>query len=218
VAESHSELAKNQRNFSKNFDAAHDSPSPSQDLWLQGLRRGAFCPQTLRRRRRWFFAGHGQTRAFARKGHPLKVGVAQVFTHLSIKPFPVKKTSVILAFALSLAIPLFMASSPKAEKPTESKWRVATVVESVVPGNLGRSKITTTGNSDGATTEQEHQKPLQPYRDQLQKPTRQQAGRHRPAGPQYRRCATRLVEVVPGNFGGDKDSQGIFMTRFIFKK
>jgi hypothetical protein len=27
-----------------------------------------------------------------------------------------------------------------------------------------------------------------------------------------------LVEVVPGNFGGDKESQGIFMTRFIFKK
>jgi len=127
-----------------------------------------------------------------------------------------KKTSFILVFALLAGIPLFMALSPKAEQPTESKWRVVTVVESVVPGNLGRSKITTM-DSDGAATEQDIKnlfsltginfKNLQDNNrgitDLLARNTSE---------------GYELVQIVPGNFGGDKESQGIFMTRFVFKK
>ncbi|WP_353480670.1 hypothetical protein [Haliscomenobacter sp.] len=127
-----------------------------------------------------------------------------------------KKTSVILAFALLLAIPLFMALSPKAEKPTESKWRVVTVVESVVPGNLGRSKITTM-DSDGAATEQDIKNLFSLTGINFKNLQDNNRGI---ADLLARNTADgyELVEVVPGNFGGDKESQGIFMTRFIFKK
>ena len=67
-----------------------------------------------------------------------------------------KKTSLILGFALIVAIPMFMALSPKAEKPAASEWRVVTVVESVVPGKLGRSKVLTM-DSNGASSETEIQ-------------------------------------------------------------
>lgn len=126
-----------------------------------------------------------------------------------------RKTSFILGLALLVAIPMFMALSPKAEKPTETQWRVVTVIESVVPGNLGRSKIATM-DSNGTATEvdiknlfsltgvnfKNVQDNNRGITDFLAKNTAE---------------GYELVEVIPGNFG-DNNSQGIFMTRFVFKK
>lgn len=128
-----------------------------------------------------------------------------------------KKTSFILGFALLAVIPLFMALSPNKanDKPAASEWRVVTVVESVVPGKLGRSKVLTI-DSNGATSEIDIQnmfsltginfKNLQDNNRSITDLLAKNAA-----------DGFELVQIVPGNFG-DNNSQGIFMTRFIFKK
>lgn len=126
-----------------------------------------------------------------------------------------KKTSLILGFALIVAIPLFMALSPKAEKPVATEWRVVTVVESVVPGKLGRSKVLTM-DSNGASSEAEIQNIFSLTGINF---TNLQTNNRSVTDLLAKNSAEgyELVEVVPGNFG-DNNSQGIFMTRFIFKK
>ena len=126
-----------------------------------------------------------------------------------------KKASLILSFALIAAIPLFMALSPKAEKPAANEWRVVTVVESVVPGKLGRSKVLTV-DSNGATSEIEIQNIFSLTGINF---TNLQTNNRSVTDLLAKNSAEgfELVEVVPGNFG-DNNSQGIFMTRFIFKK
>lgn len=126
-----------------------------------------------------------------------------------------KKTSLILGFALIAIIPLFMALSPKAEKPAANEWRVVTVVESVVPGKLGRSKVLTV-DSNGATSEIEIQNIFSLTGINF---TNLQTNNRSVTDLLAKNSADgyELVEVVPGNFG-DNNSQGIFMTRFIFKK
>jgi hypothetical protein len=126
-----------------------------------------------------------------------------------------KKTSLILGFALIAAIPLFMALSPKAEKPAANEWRVVTVVESVVPGKLGRSKVLTM-DSNGATSEVEIQNIFSLTGINF---ANLQTNNRSVTDLLAKNSADgyELVEVVPGNFG-DNNSQGIFMTRFIFKK
>ncbi len=126
-----------------------------------------------------------------------------------------KKTSLILSFALIAIIPLFMALSPKAEKPAATEFRVVTVVESVVPGKLGRSKVLTV-DSNGATSEIEIQNIFSLTGINF---TNLQTNNRSVADLLAKNTADgyELVEVVPGNFG-DNNSQGIFMTRFIFKK
>ena len=126
-----------------------------------------------------------------------------------------KKTSLILGFALILAIPMFMALSPKAEKPAATEWRVVTVVESVVPGKLGRSKVLTM-DSNGASSEIEIQNIFSLTGINF---TNLQTNNRSVTDLLAKNSADgfELVEVVPGNFG-DNNSQGIFMTRFIFKK
>jgi len=126
-----------------------------------------------------------------------------------------KKTSLILGFALIAIIPLFMALSPKAEKPAATEFRVVTVVESVVPGKLGRSKVLTV-DSNGATSEIEIQNIFSLTGINF---TNLQTNNRSVTDLLAKNSADgfELVEVVPGNFG-DNNSQGIFMTRFIFKK
>ena len=126
-----------------------------------------------------------------------------------------KKASLILGFALIAAIPLFMALSPKAEKPAANEWRVVTVVESVVPGKLGRSKVLTM-DSNGASSEVEIQNIFSLTGINF---TNLQTNNRSVTDLLAKNSADgyELVEVVPGNFG-DNNSQGIFMTRFIFKK
>ncbi len=126
-----------------------------------------------------------------------------------------KKASLILSFALIAAIPLFMALSPKAEKPAANEWRVVTVVESVVPGKLGRSKVLTM-DSNGATSEVEIQNIFSLTGINF---ANLQTNNRSVTDLLAKNSADgyELVEVVPGNFG-DNNSQGIFMTRFIFKK
>ena len=126
-----------------------------------------------------------------------------------------KKASLILSLALIAAIPLFMALSPKAEKPAANEWRVVTVVESVVPGKLGRSKVLTV-DSNGATSEIEIQNIFSLTGINF---TNLQTNNRSVTDLLAKNSADgyELVEVVPGNFG-DNNSQGIFMTRFIFKK
>lgn len=126
-----------------------------------------------------------------------------------------KKASLILGFALIAAIPLFMALSPKAEKPAANEWRVVTVVESVVPGKLGRSKVLTM-DSNGATSEVEIQNIFSLTGINF---ANLQTNNRSVTDLLAKNSADgyELVEVVPGNFG-DNNSQGIFMTRFIFKK
>lgn len=126
-----------------------------------------------------------------------------------------KKTSLILGFALIVAIPLFMALSPKAEKPAATEWRVVTVVESVVPGKLGRSKVLTM-DSNGASSETEIQNIFSLTGINF---ANLQTNNRSVTDLLAKNSAEgyELVEVVPGNFG-DNNSQGIFMTRFIFKK
>lgn len=126
-----------------------------------------------------------------------------------------KKTSLILGFALIVAIPMFMALSPKAEKPAATEWRVVTVVESVVPGKLGRSKVLTM-DSNGASSETEIQNIFSLTGINF---TNLQSNNRSVTDLLAKNSAEgyELVEVVPGNFG-DNNSQGIFMTRFIFKK
>lgn len=126
-----------------------------------------------------------------------------------------KKTSLILSLALIAVIPLFMALSPKAEKPAANEWRVVTVVESVVPGKLGRSKVLTIDNN-GVSSETEIQNIFSLTGINF---TNLQANNRNVADLLAKNSAEgyELVEVVPGNFG-DNNSQGIFMTRFIFKK
>ena len=126
-----------------------------------------------------------------------------------------KKTSLILGFALIVAIPMFMALSPKAEKPAATEWRVVTVVESVVPGKLGRSKVLTM-DSNGASSETEIQNIFSMTGINF---SNLQTNNRSVADLLAKNSAEgfELVEVVPGNFG-DNNSQGIFMTRFIFKK
>ncbi len=126
-----------------------------------------------------------------------------------------KKTSLILGFALIVAIPMFMALSPKAEKPAANEWRVVTVVESVVPGKLGRSKVLTM-DSNGASSETEIQNIFSLTGINF---TNLQTNNRSVTDLLAKNSADgfELVEVVPGNFG-DNNSQGIFMTRFIFKK
>ncbi len=126
-----------------------------------------------------------------------------------------KKTSLILGFALIVAIPMFMALSPKAEKPAATEWRVVTVVESVVPGKLGRSKVLTM-DSNGASSEIEIQNIFSLTGINF---TNLQTNNRSVTDLLAKNSADgfELVEVVPGNFG-DNNSQGIFMTRFIFKK
>ena len=126
-----------------------------------------------------------------------------------------KKTSLILGFALIVAIPMFMALSPKAEKPAATEWRVVTVVESVVPGKLGRSKVLTM-DSNGASSEIEIQNIFSLTGINF---TNLQTNNRSVTDLLAKNSAEgyELVEVVPGNFG-DNNSQGIFMTRFIFKK
>ena len=126
-----------------------------------------------------------------------------------------KKASLILGFALIAIIPLFMALSPKAEKPAATEFRVVTVVESVVPGKLGRSKVLTV-DSNGATSEIEIQNIFSLTGINF---TNLQTNNRSVADLLAKNTADgyELVEVVPGNFG-DNNSQGIFMTRFIFKK
>lgn len=126
-----------------------------------------------------------------------------------------KKTSLILGLALIAVIPLFMALSPKAEKPAATEFRIVTVVESVVPGKLGRSKVLTV-DSNGATSEIEIQNIFSLTGINF---TNLQTNNRSVADLLAKNTADgyELVEVVPGNFG-DNNSQGIFMTRFIFKK
>ncbi|MDX2069586.1 MAG: hypothetical protein SFV55_14250 [Haliscomenobacter sp.] len=126
-----------------------------------------------------------------------------------------KKTSLILGFALLVAIPMFMALSPKAEKPAATEWRVVTVVESVVPGKLGRSKVLTM-DSNGASSETEIQNIFSLTGINF---ANLQTNNRSVTDLLAKNSAEgfELVEVVPGNFG-DNNSQGIFMTRFIFKK
>ena len=126
-----------------------------------------------------------------------------------------KKTSLILGFALAVAIPMFMALSPKAEKPAATEWRVVTVVESVVPGKLGRSKVLTM-DSNGASSETEIQNIFSLTGINF---ANLQTNNRSVTDLLAKNSAEgfELVEVVPGNFG-DNNSQGIFMTRFIFKK
>lgn len=126
-----------------------------------------------------------------------------------------KKTSLILGFALIAIIPLFMALSPKAEKPAATEFRIVTVVESVVPGKLGRSKVLTV-DSNGSTSEIEIQNIFSLTGINF---TNLQTNNRSVADLLAKNTADgyELVEVVPGNFG-DNNSQGIFMTRFIFKK
>jgi hypothetical protein len=126
-----------------------------------------------------------------------------------------KKASLILSLALIAAIPLFMALSPKAEKPAANEWRVVTVVESVVPGKLGRSKVLTM-DSNGASSEVEIQNIFSLTGINF---TNLQTNNRSVTDLLAKNSADgyELVEVVPGNFG-DNNSQGIFMTRFIFKK
>lgn len=126
-----------------------------------------------------------------------------------------KKASLILSLALIAAIPLFMALSPKAEKPAANEWRVVTVVESVVPGKLGRSKVLTM-DSNGATSEVEIQNIFSLTGINF---ANLQTNNRSVTDLLAKNSADgyELVEVVPGNFG-DNNSQGIFMTRFIFKK
>ena len=126
-----------------------------------------------------------------------------------------KKTSLILGLALIAVIPLFMALSPKAEKPAATEFRIVTVVESVVPGKLGRSKVLTV-DSNGATSEVEIQNIFSLTGINF---TNLQTNNRSVADLLAKNTADgyELVEVVPGNFG-DNNSQGIFMTRFIFKK
>ncbi|WP_421796383.1 hypothetical protein [Haliscomenobacter sp.] len=126
-----------------------------------------------------------------------------------------KKTSLILGFALIVAIPMFMALSPKAEKPAATEWRVVTVVESVVPGKLGRSKVLTM-DSNGASSETEIQNIFSLTGINF---ANLQTNNRSVTDLLAKNSAEgyELVEVVPGNFG-DNNSQGIFMTRFIFKK
>jgi hypothetical protein len=126
-----------------------------------------------------------------------------------------KKTSLILGFALIVAIPMFMALSPKAEKPAATEWRVVTVVESVVPGKLGRSKVLTM-DSNGASSETEIQNIFSLTGINF---ANLQTNNRSVTDLLAKNSADgyELVEVVPGNFG-DNNSQGIFMTRFIFKK
>ena len=126
-----------------------------------------------------------------------------------------KKTSLILGFALIAIIPMFMALSPKAEKPAATEWRVVTVVESVVPGKLGRSKVLTM-DSNGASSEVEIQNIFSLTGINF---TNLQTNNRSVTDLLAKNSADgyELVEVVPGNFG-DNNSQGIFMTRFIFKK
>lgn len=126
-----------------------------------------------------------------------------------------KKTSLILGFALLVAIPMFMALSPKAEKPAATEWRVVTVVESVVPGKLGRSKVLTM-DSNGASSEIEIQNIFSLTGINF---ANLQTNNRSVTDLLAKNSAEgfELVEVVPGNFG-DNNSQGIFMTRFIFKK
>lgn len=126
-----------------------------------------------------------------------------------------KKTSLILGFALIVAIPMFMALSPKAEKPAATEWRVVTVVESVVPGKLGRSKVLTM-DSNGASSETEIQNIFSLTGINF---ANLQTNNRSVTDLLAKNSAEgfELVEIVPGNFG-DNNSQGIFMTRFIFKK
>lgn len=126
-----------------------------------------------------------------------------------------KKTSLILGFALIVAIPMFMALSPKAEKPAATEWRVVTVVEFVVPGKLGRSKVLTM-DSNGASSETEIQNIFSLTGINF---ANLQTNNRSVTDLLAKNSAEgyELVEVVPGNFG-DNNSQGIFMTRFIFKK
>lgn len=126
-----------------------------------------------------------------------------------------KKTSLILGFALIVAIPMFMALSPKAEKPAATEWRVVTVVESVVPGKLGRSKVLTM-DSNGASSETEIQNIFSLTGINF---TNLQTNNRSITDVLAKNSAEgyELVEIVPGNFG-DNNSQGIFMTRLVFKK
>lgn len=126
-----------------------------------------------------------------------------------------KKTSLILGFALIVAIPMFMALSPKAEKPAANEWRVVTVVESVVPGKLGRSKVLTM-DSNGASSETEIQNIFSLTGINF---TNLQTNNRSITDVLAKNSAEgyELVEIVPGNFG-DNNSQGIFMTRLVFKK
>ena len=126
-----------------------------------------------------------------------------------------KKTSLILGFALIVAIPMFMALSPKAEKPAANEWRVVTVVESVVPGKLGRSKVLTM-DSNGASSETEIQNIFSLTGINF---TNLQTNNRSITDVLAKNSAEgyELVEIVPGNFG-DNTSQGIFMTRLVFKK
>ena len=126
-----------------------------------------------------------------------------------------KKTSLILGLALIAIIPIFMALSPKAEKPAATEFRIVTVVESVVPGKLGRSKVLTV-DSNGATSEIEIQNIFSLTGINF---TNLQTNNRSVTDLLAKNSADgyELVEVVPGNFG-DNNSQGIFMTRFIFKK
>lgn len=126
-----------------------------------------------------------------------------------------KKTSLILGFALIVAIPMFMALSPKAEKPATTEWRVVTVVESVVPGKLGRSKVLTM-DSNGATSESEIQNIFSMTGINF---ANLQTNNRSITDVLAKNSAEgyELVEIVPGNFG-DNNSQGIFMTRLVFKK
>jgi hypothetical protein len=140
-------------------------------------------------------------------------GSAESF--VEIKPSNMKKTSLILGLVLLALIPLFMALSPKAEKPAATEWRVVTVVESVVPGNLGRSKIITM-DSNGASSEVD----IKNLFSMTGINFKNLQDNNRGITDLLARNAAdgfELVQVVPGNFG-DNNSQGIFMTRFIFKK
>ncbi len=125
-----------------------------------------------------------------------------------------KKYAYLLAFALLMAAPLLISWS-KEKAPAASQWRLVTMVESVVPGKLGRSKIMYVDNT-GATSEQEATNMFSLTGinfSNLQE-------NNKSITQMLSKCTDEgweLQDISTGAFG-EGGSQGIFVTRYLFKK
>jgi hypothetical protein len=128
---------------------------------------------------------------------------------------PMKKLYFLPVLALLIAVPLLMSFNKEKAKPAASQWQVVTMVESVVPGKLGRSKMTYVDNT-GAASEQEVQNLFSLTGINFQN-----------LNENNRSIATMLAKMEEAGWSlqdistgafGEGGSQGIFVTRYLFKK
>jgi hypothetical protein len=126
-----------------------------------------------------------------------------------------KKYVLLTALGLLFMAPIFMSFSGKKTASLSTQWRVVTMVESVVPGKLGRSKIMYVDNT-GASSEQEAVNLFSLTGINF---SNLQAN-NKSITELLGKCSDEgwsLENVSTGAFG-EGGSHGIFVTRYLFKK